>query len=119
MEKALLFPNWSSFSRQTPSPYVLNFRGFFLYLGGKDWREARKEGHGVPVQDGCRVGLGPHRPASWANRRVGPRDTGLGCGLLTTRPGRYGKERRAGRQEAARQVGTGGRVGYIEIDTIE
>jgi hypothetical protein len=28
VEKALLFPNWSSFSRQTPSPYVSKFRGF-------------------------------------------------------------------------------------------
>jgi hypothetical protein len=35
VEKALLFPNWSSFSRQTPSPYVLNFRGFSLHLGGE------------------------------------------------------------------------------------
>ncbi len=35
MEKALLFPNLSSFSRQTPSPYVSDFRGFSLnHLGG-------------------------------------------------------------------------------------
>jgi hypothetical protein len=115
----------------------------------------------VPVQDGCRVGLGPHHPASWANRRVGPQVSvymvsisvgsaphaalwpvrqgkksgpaggvqgrsiqgrvglpagragkgGLGCGLLTTRPGRYGKERRAGRQEGCKAGQYGGRVG--------
>ena len=28
VEKALLFPNWSSFSRQMPSRYVSKFRGF-------------------------------------------------------------------------------------------
>jgi len=28
VEKARLFPNWSSFSRQMPSPYVSNFRRF-------------------------------------------------------------------------------------------
>jgi len=27
--KALLFPNWSSFSRQTPRPYVFNFSQIF------------------------------------------------------------------------------------------
>jgi hypothetical protein len=30
VEKALLFPNWSSFSRHMPSPYVSNFRRFSL-----------------------------------------------------------------------------------------
>ncbi len=30
VEKALLFPNWSSFSRQMPSPYVSNSCGFSL-----------------------------------------------------------------------------------------
>ncbi len=30
VEKARLFPNWSSFSRQMPSPYVSNSCGFFL-----------------------------------------------------------------------------------------
>ena len=34
VEKALLFPNWSSFSRQMPSPYVSNSCGFSLHLGG-------------------------------------------------------------------------------------
>jgi hypothetical protein len=33
VEKARLFPNWSSFSRQMPSPYVFNFRGFSLKSG--------------------------------------------------------------------------------------
>jgi hypothetical protein len=30
VEKALLFPNWSSFSRHMPSPYVSNSGGFSL-----------------------------------------------------------------------------------------
>ena len=34
VEKALLFANWSSFSRQMPSPYVSNFRRFSLNSGG-------------------------------------------------------------------------------------
>jgi hypothetical protein len=34
VEKALLFPNWSSFSRQTPSPHVSNSCGFSLKRGG-------------------------------------------------------------------------------------
>ncbi len=34
VEKALLFPNWSSFSRHMPSPYVSNSCGFSLHLGG-------------------------------------------------------------------------------------
>jgi hypothetical protein len=88
---------------------------------------AIETGHGVPVQEGCkaphdelrpvrqgkksgpaggvqgrsvrgRVGL----PAGWAGKG------GLGCGLLTTRPGRYGKERRAGRQEGCKAGWYGG-----------
>ena len=33
VEKALLFANWSSFSRQMPSPYVSNSCGFSLNSG--------------------------------------------------------------------------------------
>jgi hypothetical protein len=36
VEKALLFPNWSSFSRQTPSPYVSGFRRFSLNCEGEE-----------------------------------------------------------------------------------
>ncbi len=34
VEKALLFSNWSSYSRQIPSPYDSNFRRFSLNSGG-------------------------------------------------------------------------------------
>jgi hypothetical protein len=34
VEKALLFSNWSSCSRQMPNPYVSKSCGFSLHLGG-------------------------------------------------------------------------------------
>jgi hypothetical protein len=48
VEKALLFPNWSSFSRQTPSPYVSNFRRFSLNSGG-----GGGDGHGTGQIELC------------------------------------------------------------------
>jgi hypothetical protein len=59
-----------------PSPYVSNSCGFSLHLGGG----GRKDIYTGPATQGvaCRYGIA--------------------VGLLTVRPGRYGKDRRAGRQ---------------------
>jgi hypothetical protein len=90
VEKALLFPNWSSFSRQLPSPYVSNFRRFSLYPegGGREvWtggicslpagpvRHGKKSGcAGGPVQQAV-PDHAPYRPASTA-RIAGRASTG-------------------------------------------
>ena len=79
----------------------------------------------MPVQDGCKAPHDALRPVRHVKKsgpaggvqgrsvrgtgRAGKR--GLGCGLLTTRPGLYGKERRAGRQEGCKAGRYGGRVG--------
>ncbi len=63
MEKALIFPNWSSFSRQMPSPYVSNSCGFSCGgrygLGGICSLPAgpvRQGKQGGPVWEGSRSG---------------------------------------------------------------
>jgi hypothetical protein len=66
VEKALLFPNWSSFSRQLPSPYVSNFRRFSLNPEG---------GEGEGGMDGRYLfttgRAGTSRKEEWVRRRTG------------------------------------------------
>jgi hypothetical protein len=115
VEKALLFSNWSSFSRQTQSPYVSNSCGFSLPLGGGGGRGSaggfsRADRYsrqflstrpGRPVRQERRVGL----------QRGSPGRTGtVGSSLARAPAGRYGKESRAGQYRRAQgQVGMRGR----------
>ncbi len=56
VEKALLFPNWSSFSRQMPSPYVSNFCGFSLHLGGGSFRHTRHKTTDILLREARKLG---------------------------------------------------------------
>ncbi len=113
VEKALLFPNWSSFSRQLPSAYVSNFSQIFSQPWGG--------GRGSYGRGGiCSLLAGPLRQGkkSWSAGGLSRADR-YSRQFLTTRPNRPVRQGKQGGpvQEGSRSGRYGGRGGCTYIIT--